>query len=605
LQSLGLLKVDRGSDTALERFFSALTEIVVEDYATQLMLLEREHMNTQNQQNKTGPQPRAPVSDPKLFSSADAFSDLVSVLVKCCTWSSGQPQRITQAPEVALVTKVLSVIAKVLKHNHNFFVEEKRPQVSLQEGFVLQDSFMQQPYLRVLSNLIMHLGPLPTSSSSAAQNEDDKSKNAEDQKTKDEKSQKDAAQTQTVYEFFNVIALTLHTNLNPTQVPGFAFGWVELLSHRIFVARLLSSNQRGWDSYFRMLADAVKFADQLSRYSNPPSQSAMLFYRCLLKILVLLLHDFPDFLLLYHQPLCDLIPGGWVQLRNVVLSAFPKTVKLPDPFSQSLQLDQLPEINQAPPMLEYHRDCFKESKINKTQVDNFMNGGSSSSPSATANNNTIPGGKPSAANANKRKANANMSKDENPDEFLTPTLLDKLKDPATGKWNATLINGLVLYVGLVQAEKRQQQRATGNWSIADTPAMEVLNFLMSQPNNELRSVVVNACANQLRFPNSHTHFFSMALLGLYTSVPQNDPQQQLQVQEIVVRVLLERIVIVRPQPWGLLISFFEIVKNPIYELQSKPFIRCTPEIERIFEGIFERLVNIPSQQAQAQAQQPK
>jgi hypothetical protein len=50
-------------------------------------------------------------------------------------------------------------------------------------------------------------------------------------------------------------------------------------------------------------------------------------------------------------------------------------------------------------------------------------------------------------------------------------------------------------------------------------------------------------ANQLRYPNSHTYFFSCAILQLFSqeSAPQTTKEQ-------ITRVLLERIVCNRPHP---------------------------------------------------------
>ena len=39
------------------------------------------------------------------------------------------------------------------------------------------------------------------------------------------------------------------------------------------------------------------------------------------------------------------------QLRNLVLSAFSRDMKLPDPFTPNLRIELLPEINQAPVFL--------------------------------------------------------------------------------------------------------------------------------------------------------------------------------------------------------------------------------------------------------------
>jgi CCR4-NOT transcription complex subunit 1 len=40
------------------------------------------------------------------------------------------------------------------------------------------------------------------------------------------------------------------------------------------------------------------------------------------------------------------------------------------------------------------------------------------------------------------------------------------------------------------------------------------------------------------------------------------------VQEAITRVLLERLIVHRPHPWGLLITFIELIKNP----------RCDPKL---------------------------
>lgn len=37
-----------------------------------------------------------------------------------------------------------------------------------------------------------------------------------------------------------------------------------------------------------------------------------------------------------------------LQMRNLVLSAFPRAMRLPDPFTPNLKVDMLPEISQPP-----------------------------------------------------------------------------------------------------------------------------------------------------------------------------------------------------------------------------------------------------------------
>merc|ERR1719436_2343935 len=93
-----------------------------------------------------------------------------------------------------------------------------------------------------------------------------------------------------------------------------------------------------------------------------------------------------------------------------------------------------------------------------------------------------------------------------------------------------------------------------------------------------RYFVLNSIANHLRYPNNNTHFFSCVLLILFET--DNDV-----LKEAITRVLLERLIVHRPHPWGLLITFIELIKNPHYKFWDHGFTRCAPEIERLFESV--------------------
>jgi len=46
------------------------------------------------------------------------------------------------------------------------------------------------------------------------------------------------------------------------------------------------------------------------------------------------------------------------------------------------------------------------------------------------------------------------------------------------------------------------------------------------------------------------------------------------------------VIVNRPHPWGLLITFIELIKNPRYNFWAYNFLRCAPEIERLFESVY-------------------
>lgn len=51
------------------------------------------------------------------------------------------------------------------------------------------------------------------------------------------------------------------------------------------------------------------------------------------------------------------------------------------------------------------------------------------------------------------------------------------------------------------------------------------------------------------------------------------------------RVLLERLIVNRPHPWGLLVTFIELIRNQSYKFWGHDFVHCSPEIERLFETV--------------------
>jgi hypothetical protein len=51
------------------------------------------------------------------------------------------------------------------------------------------------------------------------------------------------------------------------------------------------------------------------------------------------------------------------------------------------------------------------------------------------------------------------------------------------------------------------------------------------------------------------------------------------------RVLLERLIVNRPHPWGLLITFIELIKNPRYSFWDHAFTRIDPDIEKLFDSV--------------------
>lgn len=60
----------------------------------------------------------------------------------------------------------------------------------------------------------------------------------------------------------------------------------------------------------------------------------------------------------------------------------------------------------------------------------------------------------------------------------------------------------------------------GAQPVMHAPAVDVFQRLANDLDTEGRYLFLNALANQLRFPNSHTHYFSCVLLFLFSEAQQ-------------------------------------------------------------------------------------
>ena len=62
------------------------------------------------------------------------------------------------------------------------------------------------------------------------------------------------------------------------------------------------------------------------------------------------------------------------------------------------------------------------------------------------------------------------------------------------------------------------------------------------------------------------------------------------IPERVGRVLLERVIVKRPHPWGLIVTFIELLDNDTYGFWTQPFVRAEEEIYLIFVKAHENFV---------------
>ncbi|KAI9263360.1 CCR4-Not complex component, Not1-domain-containing protein [Phascolomyces articulosus] len=336
---------------------------------------------------------------------------------------------------------------------------------------------------------------------------------------------------------------TLYT-LQPSTFPGFAFSWLQLISHRTFMPQLLAIGDRrqqkkGWMVCEKLLLELLKFLGPLLD-RRQLEKATRQFYRGTLRFLVVLLHDFPEFLSEHYMVFVQVIPHACIQLRNLVLSAFPRIMHLPDPFTPELLYmdDGEDEEDEEGPLSEFKQDPVLVTSYTKVLSTEF------------------------------RGAIDDFVQIQH--ESFHMMALQYIMDD--GVYRPDILGAFVLYIG----SKTIIAMSGTSTPMEEQPAMIAYKRLLVEMTSEGRYILLNAAADHLRYPNSHTSFFSKALLHLFAT-------QSEELKEQITRVLLERLIVNRPHPWGLLATFIGLIKSPGF--WDHDFIRCAPDIERLFDNV--------------------
>jgi CCR4-NOT transcription complex subunit 1 len=71
-------------------------------------------------------------------------------------------------------------------------------------------------------------------------------------------------------------------------------------------------------------------------------------------------------------------------------------------------------------------------------------------------------------------------------------------------------------------------------------------------DSEARVCLLNSFVNELRYVNATTYFFSYLVITMFNEVDET-------IQEQISRILIERLQTHGPHPWGLCITFRELL----------------------------------------------
>ncbi|KAI5983751.1 Not1-domain-containing protein [Pisolithus albus] len=427
------------------------------------------------------------------FQALDALSRLIVYIIKYHGDASGVNN---DQAKVHYLTKILSIVVLVLANMHE------------EQGAV----FQQKPFFRFFSSLVNDLHSMEVHLGSA---------------------------------YFHLLVAISDTfsSLQPMYFPGFAFSWLSLISHRHFMPKLLAENREGWSAFHKLLLSLLKFLAPFLKEADLQLASRDL-YRGTLRLFLVLLHDFPEFLSGYYFSLCDVIPYRCVQLRNIVLSAFPLSIVLPDPHLRNVKFDSIPEMGRIPPILSDFASGLKSPEL-KSGLDQYL----------------FNRGTPAFLVSLK--------------ERLKPS---GVSEGSTEPYNLSLLASVVMYIGVSSVAQAKSRSGSAVFNPTD-PGVIALHYLATNLDIEGQHHLLNSLVLHLRYPNAHTHWFSSLLLHLFLEVKDD------RFREVTTRVLLERFVVHRPHPWGALATFIELLRNSKYDFWTKEFIRVSPEVTILLESI--------------------
>ncbi|RYP50914.1 hypothetical protein DL769_010885 [Monosporascus sp. CRB-8-3] len=321
--------------------------------------------------------------------------------------------------------------------------------------------------------------------------------------------------------------------LSPQRFPGFAYGWLCLISHRRFLPDLLLMEaRRGWPPFTKILVSLLTYVCEHLKAVDIPDLIKD-YYRGTMKFLIVLGHDFPDYMAAQCTRLAAIVPHHCRQLRNIILNSSPRS----DAEVATIEA----EVTDS--CISYLRDTGMLEIL-----DQLMQTGPSEDAVA-------------------HLTRAISRSDANSTTFGNVPLDTDIK----------LIDDIVAFIGGRAVTRYQQD---GPLFVRGAPDIATLSLLVHELQPEARYFLLESIVDRLRYPSPLTEYFTMVLLDIFGH-DVNDPEE-VDIRQQVVRVLLERFSGYWPQPIGLVRVLAELVKDDKYMFFDQPFIKADREIAEQF-----------------------
>ena len=352
--------------------------------------------------------------------------------------------------------------------------------------------------------------------------------------------------------YLNVIVDFLKNN-SPINYPGFAMGWLELISCNILISNYLeppsnSPHQKRkdkgekyekYEKYLTLLLELLNYLDSLSD-KIISDYNYIFFLEQVFKFFFLLTNTYPEFISKYYYQLITCLSGDsskFIQLKNIILSAYPKNAPKID--------------NETGTISSNKQEESKNDEENINTINNLINIKNTATISFDSNN---------ALEKNGFKNYIDKYISEESENYLV-ILVKNLASIEDEKEVNKICNMLILYWSQSKHKYNLNEKSIKSKEII----FKFYEFLFMNLNREQRDILIGALLNSLRFPCVQTLAYSNLFQELFLEIKNEE------IREHMLNNLLIRI-IYKPIPWGLKYTFINMNKNEKFQKLIKLYL---------------------------------
>lgn len=339
-------------------------------------------------------------------------------------------------------------------------------------------------------------------------------------------------------------------DMSPAVFPGFAYGYMGLLQHRVFLPMMMRmADGAGWDPYTVLLKSLLDYlGDQLNALEV--ANVAKDIYRATLKLLLVLQHDYPDYMSAKQISLTQSIPPHCSQLLNLLLVAAPppRADKIAEPFYAGVSGVGSDGSNSPNAEAAALVRLLRQTGLREILDQSLKNG-----PSEDAIAHIVHAfGRPAEGQQFRRFGHV-------------PVQL-----------NLPLMEAVTYYVADHGVRSASGAAAAGQAFDPQSTNFRIISLLTHELPPEARYRLLVIMVNQLRYPQSYTTYFAQMVLEFF--VGDEGDQEDADIRQQIVRIFFERTIGYWPQPFGLIITIADLVKNEKYHFYDLPCVKAAPEV---------------------------